>query len=73
MGSQIEKIKNIEKNNHIIIDDLSLCNEIVLENCSEFRVIDNEIKEENNGLIIAKVKSLKDNKIYIMKRIEKTT
>ena len=68
MGTQIEKFKNLEKNKNIILDDLSTCKEEIGDNYSDFKIIS---KEKNNTQIIAKVESLKNHKIYIMKSIAK--
>ena len=76
MGSQIEKIRNLEKNKYIIIDDLSSssCKEEIGENIFDFKIIQmSEIKEENNSLYIAKVESLKNHKIYVVEKIGKQT
>ena len=70
MSSLFEMVKDLEGNNHIIREKPSIYDDSKMgENFSDFEIL-KVLNEENNSLFISKVRSLNNNKIYGMKRIE---
>ena len=70
MSSLFEMVKDLEGNNHIIREKPSIYDDSKMgEKISDFEIL-KVLNEENNSLFISKVRSLNNNKIYAMKRIE---
>ena len=70
MTSQLEMVKDSEGNNHIILEKQTLYDDSEMgENLSDFEILQ-VLNEEDKSLLISKVRSLNNNKIYAMKRIE---
>ena len=68
MGSQLEIIKDQEGNNHVIFDKSGLCDDSKIgDSFQDFEVL----KVLGGGKnFVSKVRSLKNNKIYAMKKID---
>ena len=77
MGSQIDTIKDIQGNNHFIFDESSLYDDSQMgEKVTDFEILqflsEDEANQGNDSStsFVAKVRSLNNNKIYAMKKIE---
>lgn len=68
MGSQLEIIKDQEGNSHVIFDKSGLCDDSQMgDSFQDFEVLRVLGGGKN---IVSKVRSLKNNKIYAMKKID---
>ena len=72
MGNELEVYRDIEGNNHFIFDQSALYDDSQLGNqLSDFEVL-RILGSYNKKNAISKVRSLKNNKIYSMKKIDLT-
>ena len=68
MGAQMEVVKDLEGNKHIIFDESSLYDDSQMgESLSDFEIL--QVLGENS-CFVAKVRSFNNHKIYAMKKIE---
>lgn len=71
MGSQLEIIKDQEGNSHVIFDKSGLCDDSQMgDSLQDFEVLRVLGGGGNSKSIVSKVRSLKNNKIYAMKKID---
>ena len=75
MGSQMETIKDSEGNKHVVFDKSSLCDDSQMgEQLNDFEILQvlNENNNDNNNIkcFVAKARSLKNHKIYAIKKFE---
>ena len=71
MGSQLEIIKDQEGNSHVIFDKSGLCDDSQMgDSLQDFEVLRVLGGGGNSKNIVSKVRSLKNNKIYAMKKID---
>ena len=71
MGSQLEVIKDQEGNSHIIFDKSALYDDSQMgESLKDFEILRVLGSFEGGKNFVSKVRSLKNNKIYAMKRID---
>ena len=70
MGSSLEVFKDSEGDSHLIFDKSAMYDDSKMgEKLSDFEVLQ-VLGAYNNNNIISKVRSLKNNKIYIIKKVE---
>ena len=70
MGGQIETFKDSEGNNHLIFDKSALYKDLNFgDKLSDFEVL-RVLGSFNGENVISKVRSLKNNKLYAMKKVE---
>jgi hypothetical protein len=70
MSSPFEMVKDSEGNNHLILEKPCLYDDSKMgESLSDFEFL-KILNEADNSLFVSKVRSLSNNKIYAMKRIE---
>ncbi len=73
MGAQMEIVKDSEGNSHVIFDESTLYDDSQMgNNLSDFeilQILNNDDDNNNNHCFVSKVRSLKNHKIYAMKKI----
>ena len=70
MGSQMEKVLDYEGKSYAIFDESSLYDDIQIGNkLTDFEILEVLTDDEKNTNFVAKVRSIKNHKIYALKRI----
>ena len=70
MGNQFDVYEDFEGNNHIVSDKNDIYNDSLMgDNLSDFEVLKN-LDSYNGNNVVSKVRSLKNDKIYAMKKVE---
>ena len=69
MGAQMEIVKDLEGNNHLIFDESSIYDDSQMgDSFSDFEIL--QILSNDNSSLVSKVRSLNNHKIYAMKIIK---
>ena len=70
MGAQMEKVLDYEGKSYAIVDESSLYDDSQIGNkLTDFEILEVLTDDDNNPNFVAKVRSIKNQKIYVLKRI----